>query len=82
MDIFNLLWNWDQEKQLEEIRQHVEKVQTDRATSSGDAHRLAEENAALQLRLGLLVRLLISKGVITAEEYAGAIALMQPKNGD
>ena len=79
MDIFDLLWNWDQEKQLKEIRQQVENVQTDRAIRAGDNRQLAEENAELQLRLGLLVRLLISKGVFTAEEYANLIAQTQPK---
>lgn len=34
---------------------------------------LAEENLELKLRLAMLVRLLISKGVITAEEYASTI---------
>jgi hypothetical protein len=35
---------------------------------------LAAENLELKLRLGLLVRLLISKGVFTAQEYAALIA--------
>jgi hypothetical protein len=35
---------------------------------------LAEENLELKLRLGLLVRLLIARKVITAEEYASLIA--------
>ena len=35
---------------------------------------LAEENLDLKLRLGLLVRLLIAKGVFTAEEYARLMA--------
>ena len=78
MDIFDLLWNWDQEKQLKEIRQQVENAQTDRAIGAGDNRQLAEENAALQLRLGLLVRLLILKGVFTAEEYANLITRSQP----
>jgi hypothetical protein len=40
---------------------------------------LAQENMELKLRLGLLVRLLISKGVISAEEYAGLIAQSRPR---
>ena len=40
---------------------------------------LAEENVELKLRLGLLVRLLISKGVISAEEYASLIAGARPR---
>ncbi|MCX7421282.1 MAG: hypothetical protein NT013_17310 [Planctomycetia bacterium] len=34
---------------------------------------LAEENLELKLRLAMLVRLLISKGVISAEEYSSTI---------
>jgi hypothetical protein len=33
----------------------------------------------LKLRLGLLVRLLIDKGLITAEEYAALIAEARPQ---
>ena len=35
---------------------------------------LAEENLELKLRMGLLVRLLIAKGVFGAEEYASLLA--------
>jgi hypothetical protein len=39
---------------------------------------LAEENLELKLRLGLLVRLLITKGVISAQEFATLIAEARP----
>jgi transposase len=39
---------------------------------------LVEENLELKRRLGLLVRLQISKGVITAQEYAALITDAQP----
>lgn len=42
--------------------------------------RLAEENLELKLRLGLLVRLLISKGIISAEEFATLIADSRPRS--
>jgi hypothetical protein len=34
----------------------------------------------LKLRLGLLVRLLIAKGVFTAQEYADLVAEARPKS--
>jgi hypothetical protein len=43
-----------------------------------DLKNLAEENLELKLRLGLLVRLLITKGVITASEFAALIAGAHP----
>ena len=43
---------------------------------------LAAENAELKLRLGLLVRLLISKGIINAQEYAALITEAQPRKDD
>ena len=43
---------------------------------------LAEENQHLKTRLGLLVRLLISKGIFTAQEYADLIAEAQPSGSD
>ena len=74
MDIIDLFWNTSQEHRLGEVRDAVDRLRVERDLAGTDTRRLAEENAALRLRFGLLVRLLISKGVITAEEYAGLIA--------
>ena len=41
---------------------------------------LAEENLELKLRLAMLIRLLISKGVISAEEYASTIVARRKRN--
>lgn len=69
MSLFDLLWNLDQERQLKEVREQIEK------TSSGrTVQQLEEEVAELKLKLGLLVRLLIQKEAISAEEYASLIA--------
>jgi hypothetical protein len=76
MDLFDFLWNVSQERQLGELRQQLDRVRLERDLAGGDrkVKELAEENVELKLRLGLLVRLLISKGVITAQEYAALIA--------
>jgi hypothetical protein len=76
MDFFDFLWNVDQERQLKELRGRLDQARLEHDLAGGDrkVKELAEENVELKLRLGLLVRLLITKGVITAEEYARLIA--------
>jgi hypothetical protein len=78
MDILDLWWNSNQELQLREVRQQIERLQLERDVRRMNAPDLAAENAELRLRLGLLVRLLITKGVLTAEEYARLIAEARP----
>ncbi len=72
MDFFDIL----QQADINQLRQDLDRVR--RQTESGwDARKLkelAEENLELKLRFGLLVRLLIAKGVFSAEEFAGLIA--------
>ncbi|MCI0742626.1 MAG: hypothetical protein L0Y72_26635 [Gemmataceae bacterium] len=80
MDL-DFLWNVSQERQLEDLRVSVDRERLRRdlaAVDLGNVKQLAEENLELKLRLGLLLRLLISKGVITAQEYAAMIAEARP----
>ncbi len=83
MDLFDFLWNVSQERQLEELRGHLDRVRLERDLAGWDLRKvkeLAEEHLELKLRLGLLVRLLITKGIITAQEYAALIAEARPKS--
>ena len=83
MDVFDLLWNVSQERQLEELRGRLDRAQLEQDLSVGNPRNpreLSEENLQLKLRLGLLVRLLISKGLISAQEYAALIADVRPKS--
>jgi hypothetical protein len=83
MDLFDFLWNLSQERQLDELRGHLDRLRLDHDLAGGDLRRvkdLIEENLELKLRLGLLVRLLIAKGVFTAQEYAAMIAEAHPKS--
>ena len=82
MDLFDFLWNVSQERQLEELRGQLDQVRLEHDLAGGDRKmkELADENLELKLRLGLLVRLLISKGVITAQEYAALIAESRPRS--
>ena len=77
MELFDFLWNVSQERQIEEVRGRLDRVRLEHDLAGWDLSRLkelAQENLELKLRLGILVRLLINKGVITAPEYAGFIA--------
>ncbi len=77
MDVIDLLWNTGQDRQLREVHEQVNQIQSERASKGVNIRELLAENAELRLRLGLLVRLLISKGVFNAEEFAAHIAETQ-----
>jgi hypothetical protein len=83
MDILDFLWNLSQERQIGELRGQIDRARLEHDLAGGDRKvtEFAQENLELKLRLGLLVRLLISKGVITAQEYAALIAEAQPASG-
>jgi len=75
MDLFDLF----QERDLREIRERLDRLQQE-----GDprlARELAEATLELRLRLGALVRLLIAKGLITAEEYAAQVTQARAEEG-
>lgn len=81
MDIFDFLWNVGQERRIEDLRGQLDRVRLEHDLAGAGVRKwkeLALENLELKLRLGLLVRLLISKGVITAQEYAALIAEVRP----
>ena len=62
---------FDPDLTAHQLRQDVNGIRDWRArvvNDVGAVQVLADENFELKLRLGLLVRLLISKGVITAED--------------
>jgi len=83
MSFYDFLWNLDQHYQIRELRGRLDQIRLEHDLSAEDPrklHTLVEENLELKLRLGLLVRLLISKGVITAQEYAALITEVRPKS--
>jgi hypothetical protein len=81
MDLFDLLWLRSQDARIDQIRDCMERRDLEQAQSGGPTKlsELAKENVELKLRLGLLVRLLISKGIFTAEEFAELISESQRK---
>jgi hypothetical protein len=74
MDFFDLLWEASHTRDIREVRHQIEQIQHERDLHEGNARNLVAENDELKYRLALLVRLLIEKGLITAEEYASLIA--------
>jgi hypothetical protein len=70
MDLFEILLQRD----INDVRRELERHRLENDLAGWDVRKLVEENAELKLRLGLLVRLLIARGVFTAEEYAGLMA--------
>jgi hypothetical protein len=58
MDLFDFLWNVNQEHQPEALRGRLDqfRLEHDLADADRKVRELAEENLELKLRLGLLVR--------------------------
>ncbi len=82
MDLIDLLWNSSQDLKIRDVREDIDRMKVERDLSGWDTRDLAAENAELKVRLGLLVRLLISKGIITAQEYVALISEAQPRTDD
>jgi hypothetical protein len=78
-----LLGDLGQQLDIHEVRDKVERLQIERDLANWDIRKIrevADELLELELRHGLLVRLLIRKGLITAEEYAELIAAARATN--
>ena len=75
-----ILWFVSQEHQIAELRGEIDRSRLEHDLAGGPRKmtELAQENLELKVRLALLVRLLITKGVISAQEYATLIAEAQP----
>lgn len=77
-----LLGDLGQQLDINDVQNQVERMRNERDFVNWDVRKIreiADELLELELRHGLLVRLLISKGVLTAEEYAKLIAAAHVK---
>jgi len=71
LDWFYSTWkDRDQDKHIADLKDKVRRLRTEVNQDSPALWQLQRENAELELHLSLLVRLLISKKIITAEEFA------------
>lgn len=80
---FLLLGDLGQQLDIDEVHEHVERMRNERDLDNWDIRKIrevADELLELEVRHGLLVRLLITKGVISAEEYAGLIAATRSRS--
>jgi uncharacterized protein CbrC (UPF0167 family) len=80
-----LLGDLGQQMDIEDVRGELDRLRAEHDRTDWDAvkvREVAEELLELQVRHGLLVRLLIRKGLITAEEYAGLISAARVKPAD
>jgi hypothetical protein len=77
-----LLGDIGQQMDLNEVREQLERLRAERDLAEWDLSKVrevADELDELELRHGMLVRLLVSKGLITAEEYASLISAARPE---
>jgi hypothetical protein len=73
------LWDLLQEYDLREIRDRLDRLHEENDPRL--AGELVEATLDLRLRLAALFRLLIAKGVVTAEEYAAQLNLARAEEG-
>ncbi len=84
MGIFDYFWNTDQDHRISDLRRKLHELEMDQeldAPSQTKIKELTEENFRLRFRLGVLVRLLISKGLVTAEEYTEMFDRLAKRDG-
>jgi hypothetical protein len=74
-----LLHDLLQDREINQLREKLNRLEVEKDTAGSEARKVVEENLEVKLRLSLLVRLLIAKGVFTAEEFAGLLAAARAK---
>jgi hypothetical protein len=74
MDFIDLFWNLSQDRTLLEMNSAQETANRRHTTS---LQQLKEENQALRIRVGVLIRMLIERGIFSAADYDTAVKSMQ-----
>jgi hypothetical protein len=74
MDFIDLFWNLSQDRTLSEMNSAQESAHRRHNTS---LQQLKEENQALRIRVGVLIRMLIERGIFSAGDYDTAVKSMQ-----
>lgn len=70
MDIIDLFWNSAQDRSIDELKSSQTKTAGRHAAS---IQHLREENHELRIRIGVLIRMLIERGVFSAEDFANSV---------
>jgi hypothetical protein len=76
MDLIDALWNYSQDKAIEEMHGLHTK---ENSRSAARLQRLEAENHELRIRIGVLIRLLIERGVFSAEDFAASVKDIQAR---
>ena len=67
MDIIDLFWNLSQDNAISDLKaSHTLATGRDAAL----INRLQNENHELRIRVGLLIRLLIERGIFSADDFS------------
>jgi regulator of replication initiation timing len=80
-DIGNRLDIGDCEESVRTMQRQLHKVRQERDGQKDVLKELADENAELKLYMASLIRLLISKDVITTEEFARFVNIIDAEDG-
>jgi hypothetical protein len=70
MDIIDLFWNYSQDRDLAELVDSQTKMA---GRHSANIQRLQQENHELRIRIGVLIRMLIERGVFSADDFANLV---------
>ncbi len=79
-----LLGDVGQQMDIEDMRDRLEQMRSEKAPAEASHEKqlaaLQHETHDLRLRLGVLIKLLIAKNVLTAEEIASMVATLEPED--
>jgi predicted nucleic acid-binding Zn-ribbon protein len=73
-----------QNLEIEALRERLDRMQNERTpgawTQKKQIEALQQETHELKLRLAVLIKLLVAKNVLTAQEIASMIAALEPED--
>jgi len=77
MDLLDLYWNYSQHTAIDDLQAELSVARLESGTAAARQAKLIQllrqENDELRLRVGVLIRLLVQQGVISAEQYSSAV---------
>lgn len=71
----------DQKEEIEHLRTELRRSRASSQAGSADTERLRAENDELRLYLAAVVRLLISKGIVSQEEMRRVVDAIDAEDG-
>ena len=74
MDLLDIFWNYSQDLDLRDLGIAQETAEK---RHSNHVQRLEQENRELRIRVGVLIRMLIERGVFSAGDYDTAVKTTQ-----